>query len=747
MEKYRKRYYGIDLLRIIACISVLFYHLNILPGGFLAVSMFFTLSGFLIVKSTFNKGEIKYKDYYSSKIKSIYLPILFVTLASVFVISLMPNANWFNFKPEVRSILLGFNNYWQLGANADYFARVISSPLTHLWFTSIILQFYLVAPFVFSLFKKCNEKIYKNSSILLITTLSVLSFYLFVRELLLGNTMTAYYGTLTRFFSLGFGVLVGILDNRKIKMLPDKFINSGFNKVVFYFYSILLISIFFVTKSVNAHMIFGMIITTILTCRLLVYAESMEDKHYKFSSLLSKLSKLCYGIYLVQYPVIFSFQNLDINYYLKLALIIAITFLLSFIIYLGTYTFEKKNDKKIYNYIFTIVILIFALLGCIKYITSKDYTKEMNALKEELANNQALIEEKKNEYAKKLSEEKENWNKVLEDFEKDEEKLGEYVKHLPIVGVGDSVMLGALNSLYKEFPNGLFDAAVSRTDWKANEILVNLKNKGLLGDVVVFNLGTNGECPQSCKNAIFNTIGNRKLFWVNATKPDYPSFNGNLKKLINGHDNFYLVDWVSVSKGHPEYLIADGIHLTSAGSKAYSKAIYDAIYNVYYNDLKEKHDNALLAHEEEEKKKVTFIGDDILLNVYNYLDDSIKASDFLTNKDYNALMSELQNRINDGSLSYNVFWVIDSSSPFSKVEYINVIKLLSEHNVYVLNLKNAFDEDYEGITVLDFNSILAENKNYIMADGKHLTESGNMALSEYISGTLGVPNGVNEADE
>lgn len=44
MIKEKEYYKRLDYLRIISCIMVLLYHLNILKGGFLAVCTFFALS-------------------------------------------------------------------------------------------------------------------------------------------------------------------------------------------------------------------------------------------------------------------------------------------------------------------------------------------------------------------------------------------------------------------------------------------------------------------------------------------------------------------------------------------------------------------------------------------------------------------------------------------------------------------------------------------------------------------------------
>ena len=82
------------------------------------------------------------------------------------------------------------------------------------------------------------------------------------------------------------------------------------------------------------------------------------------------------------------------------------------------------------------------------------------------------------EYVEKLKKQEEEWAAVIKDLENDESKLKEVVENIPVVGIGDSVMLGAVENLYKQFPNGYFDAAISRTAYVVNDIdPVNIASK------------------------------------------------------------------------------------------------------------------------------------------------------------------------------------------------------------------------------------------------------------------------------
>ena len=152
---------NIGFVRVLACITILLYHMNILKGGYLSVCIFFVLSGYFACVSLFRKENFSFKDYYLNKLKNIYIPLIVVVFISIAVISLFDSINWFNLKPETTSVLLGYNNFWQLDANLDYFARHVSSPFMHLWYMGIILQFDLVFPFIFLILKKLGDKCHK----------------------------------------------------------------------------------------------------------------------------------------------------------------------------------------------------------------------------------------------------------------------------------------------------------------------------------------------------------------------------------------------------------------------------------------------------------------------------------------------------------------------------------------------------------------------------------------------------------
>jgi len=719
-----KYFYELDLIRLIACIAIFLYHLNILKGGYLAVCIFLTLSGYLSCKSLLNKDKLSFKDYYLNRIKKLYIPLLIVTFISIFVTTLFKDIIWFNLKPETSSIIMGYNNFWQINANLDYFAKHIDSPFMHLWYMGILLQFDLVFPFIFLLLKKIGDKIHKSISIIIPFILSILSF-IFFYKIAKTNIMNAYYNTFTRVYSLLLGVSLAFIHYYYKNYVINKKIIS---KIIFSIYIIILLLSFIFIDVNSKYFIISMVLSSIITLRLIDYSMLFNKDKFNFvDKIIKYLANISYEIYLVQYPVIFIFQNINIKYYYKVPIIILITIIISIII---NYSLSIKKKEFKNNYLKVLLLIIttlLSLIGLYKYITSKDYSKDIKNLENELSNNEKIMEERQKEVMQRKDEEQENWNNILEDLEKAELELDSYVKNLKIVGIGDSVMLNAVNELYKVFPKGYFDAEVNRTEYELNGLLKKYQNNKILGDIIIINLGTNGECPERCKKEFMKTIGNRQVFWVNATHPDFASFNPHIKAFAEKYENVHLLDWVSACKGHTkEYLVHDGTHLTSSGRKAYAKFVYDSIYNYYLNDLKKKKEEKELEHEQKEKEKIMFIGNDLLLSTSKYLKDEFSNSIFVINKDYDykTLFEDLKKKKDNKELSYNIVFVFDKRV---NLNYQELFTLLNDYQLYYVILdKKDLNDNYSNI---DFSLYYDD---YIMVDKIHLKDQGNKKLSELI---------------
>lgn len=733
----KKYYKNIDFIRVLACLAVLLYHFNILKGGYLAVCVFYVLSGYLSCMSAFKKEKLSLKDYYINRIIKIYIPLIVVVFLTIAVVSLCPGINWFNLKPETTSVLLGYNNFWQLGANLDYFARHINSPFIHLWYISILLQFNLIFPFVFLLFKKLGEKVHKVFPCVILGLVCIGTAGYFCYSGITQNIMFTYYNTFARLFSLCFGLFLGFIHIYFGPIVSSKFKQTNWSKVTFVWYSLILIFLFIFVDAQSKYFILAMIASSVIACRLIAYSVLRDNKDLNIlDKVVRYLSKISYEIYLVQYPVIFLFQYINLPQILKLIIILVLILLISSLLH---FVYSKDNKNNVFKYILGFVVLVLSMFGIVKYVLAIDHTSEMKQLEEQLAQNQEIIKQKQEEYKNKIEQENNELEELLKELENGEAQLKNIITNLSLVGIGDSVMLGAVPNLYKMFPNGYFDAAVSRTAWVAGGILQNLKNRDILGNPIILNLGANGDCPESCKKDIINKADGRKIFWINVTNDQDVHVNDEILSLSEKYDNVYVIDWDSVSHDHTEYFISDGIHLTEAGRKAYTKTIYDAIYEVYLQEYKNKMAEIIKDHEDKFNNRITFYGNDILLNCFNDISSEFSEDKFNVKKDfsYEMLKNEIILAKGNKSLTNNVVFAFDSSVDLTEEEYNNLIELLDGRKIYILLMNDTnVDNDLSNVQIIDFYNEISNHPEYIMVDKIHLTPAGNQALINILEENL-----------
>ena len=146
---------GLDGLRGLAVAAVVLYHAGFdwMVGGFLGVSTFFTLSGFLItgllMKELDSTGRISLSGFWSRRFRRL-LPATLVTLALVTVVFgfLVGTADQrAALRGDVMSSLFDVAN-WHFIFGGTSYGDLFSapSPVLHFWSLAIEEQFYLIFP-------------------------------------------------------------------------------------------------------------------------------------------------------------------------------------------------------------------------------------------------------------------------------------------------------------------------------------------------------------------------------------------------------------------------------------------------------------------------------------------------------------------------------------------------------------------------------------------------------------------------
>ncbi len=146
---------ALDGLRAVAVSAVLLFHLGVpwMPGGYLGVSVFFTLSGFLIttllIRERVSTGRIDSRAFYTRRLRRL-MPASLACIAGVcVVIAVGLIADTASLRREVLGALLQVENWVSLLGGKSYAQLFESpSPVAHFWSLAIEEQCYLLLPVV-----------------------------------------------------------------------------------------------------------------------------------------------------------------------------------------------------------------------------------------------------------------------------------------------------------------------------------------------------------------------------------------------------------------------------------------------------------------------------------------------------------------------------------------------------------------------------------------------------------------------
>ena len=149
---------GLDGLRALAVIAVLFYHAELawIPGGFLGVEVFFVISGYLIsallLAEWRQRGRIDLKGFWMRRARRL-LPALYVLLvvSLAFAVVFLPG-EVARLRGDVLAAFGYVTNWYLIFGHVSYFEAVgRPSLLQHLWSLAVEEQFYLLWPPVLAL--------------------------------------------------------------------------------------------------------------------------------------------------------------------------------------------------------------------------------------------------------------------------------------------------------------------------------------------------------------------------------------------------------------------------------------------------------------------------------------------------------------------------------------------------------------------------------------------------------------------
>jgi len=617
MGKKRRYITGLDGIRAIAVIMVLAYHLKLalFKSGFLGVTVFFVLSGYLItgilISEVEEEGTIDLKNFWLRRIRRLVPAVMSMAVVIIFVSAVVNRIIFTKGCKDFLASVLGFNNWWQIFNKVSYFeAAGVPSPFTHCWSLAIETQFYLIYPLIllgiYKLVKSRGEGrakrglLFAGVTLLLALISVILMIVLFDPQ---KDASRVYYGTDTRAFSLLFGALLAILwEYRMVPRRLSASVNMVLGSVSF---AVLLVMTIAINGSSNFWYRGGQFFGTILTV-LMVYAVSGRKtwlSRFLSNPVLKWMGDRSYSIYLWHYPI-----NLLISKGIKASWwITLIEIVLSVVLAELSYRFietpirhgiigeylnilrsrpksrqEKKRQIQVARRSLKVMagtfVLTVSLILCMIFVPKK------NAL-DTLQKREAKAKETGKMTEEQLAKQKANGSESEDTICTADLTDDEILEGLNLLLIGDSIAVDVTDDFYEIFPNSVSDTKIGRITSLGKQVLDSyIDEKKWEGEGVIFaslsNSPINGELED-----IREKIGKDMPLFLTTVRIPHETFeeesNSKIKKFVEENDHTYLIDWYAASKGHDEYFDADDTHLLSAGAKAYAKCIKEAVLAAY----------------------------------------------------------------------------------------------------------------------------------------------------------------------
>ena len=581
----------IDGLRALAVTAVILYHLGInwIPGGFLGVDLFFVISGYVITRllldSIMSKGALDLREFYWARVRRLLPPVLFMLTGTTFLIAAWKPDAIHRFLSDLPYVLTGSENWHLVAVHQDYFQAIGRPPLLqHTWSLGVEIQFYILWPLILLLILKYLGKKRVAQTSLVIAFISGLA--LFIYSLRVDSSSTnqishIYFGTDTHSLGLFLGAALAVSWvpanlNKNISERAQDFVD-GIGVVGLLG---LLCTFFFIDES-NAALyrvafplaaLFGVAIITSLVHPASRFAPLMSTRP------LVWIGQRSYGIYLWHWVVFqLTRPNVDLagaNWAINAARILIVIALADISLrwieipirrgLLSTwirglkYRSKSTRRKQKLWIISATVALLFSTSAASWAAWMEDYNSTSG---------------RSSKGSTGVFTHNQSDSSVLANSTKSSnEKSGLWV-------TGDSIILGIRDKLQNHFPIELINARVGRQIGELIQV-VQSDNVGLASSPVIFDIGNNNHLTESDVRTLFELLKNQpEMIVVNTAvpRPWRDDNNRIINAVVTDYPQAHLVDWASLSFGHPEYFAPDGVHLSDAGGDVYVGAILEAL--------------------------------------------------------------------------------------------------------------------------------------------------------------------------
>ena len=604
-----RRLPGLDGLRGIAVLAVIIYHadVSLLVGGFLGVDVFFVLSGFLITALLIDEltrtNTVDRARFYIRRIRRLMPALFLVLFFSVLVSGLFVLDAAYHVRRDLPWAITFVLNWSYLFFEQSYFVNISRPPLLqHLWSLSVEEQFYVIWPIMLiGLYKvkignlTPRVKIFTASTVLAITSTAWMIHLSVSNGFPIPNDPSrVYFGTDTHAMGLLVGCAAAALwrsDRLNERLTPDR--AAAMNGVGIL--SIAGLAYFFVFVSELNEFLYrgGFLVLSILTATLVIVAA---HPGLKFGSrlgnpILKWFGDRSYGIYLWHWPIFVLMRSgIDIQlpdpiaFVLKIAIVLVVADL--------SYRFvempvrqgaigsrlsvwraagvPRPQARTLLTTAVTVLVLSASLVGMYRVpIPDAGNLTGIGGI--------TAIDE---DPVTAVEPADAPVGDPLINAQQAATVQTEIQAKIPPVVFGDSVVLGARESLKAVMGEISIDAAVSRQPEAIAERIRARRDERRLGPDVVIHMGTNGIVQEEDLKPILEELRDRnRVVVVNVRVPRVwmKPTNEMIASLVAQYPNVRLADWNTVSKGKKNYFAPDGVHLTKTGAEVFGNLVNDTL--------------------------------------------------------------------------------------------------------------------------------------------------------------------------
>lgn len=613
MKSKERRVVGVDTLRFFAVTLIVIYHCfpSFLPSGFLAVEIFFAISGFFICQKLLNTLTKRKHDlgtfkgfllFFKNRLVRFLPTLLFAVILSL-TIAYFANPDLLTGARENTLYATTFStNIANLLRNSTYENSLIPNLFNHTWFLALELQLCLIFYVIFSSFYKIARlKNLKKSRArfalffsffcLFLGIISYLLMYVYADWL--GLRDRAYFGPDSHAGAFLLGSALSCLlyykntapsPARKSRVVESLLLIISCGLIIFL--SAVLSYSHTTAFALNLSLTAILSILILFLITKLQPASKTPAKKPPFLLKILKpfecLGKISFPIYLLHYPLFLLLPDLlksiPLNFVPFIAILISI--ILSIIFDKLILPFSKKH-RKIFFFIFFLG-LILPILSLVKAPETSSIEENLNAekalnKKEEPkpAESTTKIDYSNAEALTPALEKTLNYMSASKKFAKPYpvyvQAAGSYsssgratwntpnlsnisaLAKSRVLVIGDSVVLGATSAIYNTIPGAYVDAMGSRNMADAINLLSSYRaaNGGNLPYIIVIGLVTNYYAFNfGTLQTIVDVAGpSHQFVFMTGYCGDYPreAQNNTIKSFAASYGNVHVGDWYPIA--------------------------------------------------------------------------------------------------------------------------------------------------------------------------------------------------------